>query len=258
MTFNFRVLAAALTLFAVAVPTLDAARAELFSSEQRGEIETIVREYLLRNPQVLQEVVQEMERRQALADAEKHREAIKQNTAAIFNSSRQVVLGNPQGDVSLVEFFDYNCAFCRRAVSDALDLLKNDRNLRLVLKEFPVLGEGSTQAAQVAIAVRMQDQTGGRKYLEFHQKMFTSRGQIDRARALAVVREIGVDAARAERDMVSQETKVTLEESFRLAEALGINGTPTYVLENQVIVGAVGLEKLREAINNVRCGKATC
>jgi len=258
MKFNFRALAAALALFAVAAPTFDVARAEVFSSEQRDEIEKIVREYLLRNPQVLQEVVQEMERRQALADAEKHREAIKQNTAAIFNSSRQVVLGNPQGDVTLVEFFDYNCSFCRRAVADALDLIKNDANLRLVLKEFPVLGEGSTQAAQVAVAVRMQDKTGGRKYLEFHQKMFTSRGQIDRARALAVAREIGLDVARVERDMASQESKVTLEESFRLAEALGINGTPTYVLENQVIVGAVGLEKLREAINTARCGKATC
>jgi protein-disulfide isomerase len=257
MKFNFRPLAVVLALL-VAVPAINAARAELFSSEQRGEIEKIVREYLLRNPQVLQEVIQEMERRQTQADAEKHREAIKQNTDAIFNSSRQVVLGNPQGDVTLVEFFDYNCGFCRRAVSDALDLIKNDPNLRLVLKEFPVLGEGSTQAAQVAVSVRMQDKTGGRKYLEFHQKMFTSRGQIDRARALAVVREIGLDAARAERDMVSQETKATLEEAFRLAEALGINGTPTYVLENQVIVGAVGLEKLREAINNTRCGKATC
>jgi protein-disulfide isomerase len=258
MRFYLRTLAAALALFAFAVPTFNAARAELFSPEQRGEIETIVREYLLRNPQVLQEVVQEMERRQALADAEKHREAIKQNTAAIFNSSRQVVLGNPQGDITLVEFFDYNCSFCRRAVSDALTLLKSDANLRLVLKEFPVLGEGSTQAAQVAVAVRMQDQTSGRKYLEFHQKMFSSRGAIDRARALAVVREIGLDAARAERDMGSQETKVTLEESFRLAEALGINGTPSYVLENQVIVGAVGLDKLREAINTARCGKAIC
>src|SRR6476619_8554944 len=130
MKFNFRALAAALALFAVAAPTFDVARAEGFSSEQRDEIEKIVREYLLRNPQVLQEVIQEMERRQALADAEKHREAIKQNTAAIFNSSRQVVLGNPQGDVTLVEFFDYNCGFCRRAVSDALDLLKSDPNLR--------------------------------------------------------------------------------------------------------------------------------
>ena len=100
--------------------------------------------------------------------------------------------------------------------------------------------------------------TGGKKYFEFHQKMFASRGQIDKARALAVVREIGLDAARAERDMNSDEVRATLEEGFKLAEALGINGTPTYVLTGQVVVGAVGVEKLREAINTARCGKATC
>jgi protein-disulfide isomerase len=212
----------------------------------------------LRNPELLQEVIQEMERRQAQAEAEKHREAIKEHAQALFNSNRQIVLGNPQGDVTMVEFFDYNCGFCRKALEDKLALIKADPKLRLVLKEFPVLGEGSTQAAQVAVSVRMQDKTGGKKYLEFHQKLFASRGQIDKARALAVVREVGLDAARAERDMSSDEVRLTLEEGFKLAEALGINGTPTYVFNDQVVVGAVGVEKLREAINTVRCGKATC
>ena len=122
-----------------------------------------------------------------------------------------------------------------------------------------MLGEGSTQAAQVAVSVRMQDKTGGKKYLEFHQKLFASRGQIDKARALAVVREIGLRRGpRRTRHGRATKCGATLEEGFKLAEALGINGTPTYVLAGQVVVGAVGLEKLREAINTVRCGKATC
>jgi len=250
-----RPLAVALTVLA-AVPTF--AFAQLFSPEQRGEVEKIIREYLLRNPEILQEVIQEMERRQSQAEAEKHKQAIKEYAEAIFNSKRQVVLGNPQGDVTMVEFFDYNCGFCRKALADKLELIRSDPKLRLVLKEFPVLGEGSTQAAQVAVSVRNQDKTGGKKYLEFHQKMFASRGQLDKARALAVVREIGLDAARAEREMNSDEVRMTLEESFKLAEALGINGTPSYVLNSQVVVGAVGVEKLREAINTTRCGKATC
>jgi protein-disulfide isomerase len=258
MTRYFRLLAVALTVLAAAVPTFHRARAQLFSPDQRGEIEKIIRDYLLRNPEILQEVIQEMERRQTQADAEKHREAIKENANAIFNSNRQVVLGNPQGDVTMVEFFDYNCGFCRRALADKIELMKTDPKLRVVLKEFPVLGEGSTQAAQVAVAVRMQDKTGGKKYLEFHQKMFASRGQVDRARALAVVREIGFDVARVEKDMASEEVRLTLEEGFKLAEALGINGTPTYVLTGQVVVGAVGVEKLREAISTARCGMATC
>jgi protein-disulfide isomerase len=253
-----RPLAVALVVLAAAVPTVDYAAAQMFSNEQRGEIEKIIRDYLLKNPEILQEVIQEMERRQAQADAEKHKEAIKEHAEALFNSRRQVVLGNPQGDVTMVEFFDYNCGFCRKALADKLELIKNDPKLRLVLKEFPVLGEGSTQAAQVAVAVRMQDKTGGKKYLEFHQKMFASRGQVDKARAMAVVREIGFDAARIEKDISSDEVRQTIEEGFKLAEALGINGTPTYVLNGQVVVGAVGVEKLREAINTVRCGKATC
>ncbi|MPZ41324.1 MAG: thioredoxin domain-containing protein [Rhizobiales bacterium] len=253
-----RPLAVALIVLATAaVSTVNLALAQ-FSPAQRGEIEKIIRDYLLRNPEILQEVVQEMEKRQAVADAEKHRDAIKKHAEALFNSKRQVVLGNPQGDVTMVEFFDYNCGFCRKALTDKLELVRADPKLRLVLKEFPVLGEGSTQAAQVAVAVRMQDKTSGKKYLEFHQKMFASRGQVDKTRALAVVREIGFDAARAERDMNSDEVRLTLEEDFKLAEALGINGTPTYVFDGHVVVGAVGVEKLREAINTVRCGKATC
>ena len=253
-----RPLAVALIVLAAAVPTVDRALAQLFSSEQRGEIEKIIREYLLSNPQLLQEVIQEMERRQAQADAEKHKEAIKEHAEAIFNSRRQVVLGNPQGDVTMVEFFDYNCGFCRKALADKLALIQSDPKLRLVLKEFPVLGEGSTQAAQVAVAVRMQDKTGGKKYLEFHQKMFASRGQVDKARAMAVVREIGFDVARVEKDFNSDEVRRSIEEALKLAEALGINGTPTYVLSGQVVVGAVGVEKLRDAINTVRCGKTSC
>jgi predicted DsbA family dithiol-disulfide isomerase len=104
----------------------------------------------------------------------------------------------------------------------------------------------------------MQDTTGGRKYFEFHQKMFASRGQVDRARALAVVREIGFDVARVERDLKSDEVRLTIEESAKLAEVLGINGTPTYVVGEEVVVGAVGTQRLRTAINVARCGKAAC
>ena len=146
----------------------------------------------------------------------------------LFNSPRQVVLGNPQGNVTMVEFFDYNCGYCKRAMDDMLTLLKNDPNLKVVLKEFPVLGPGSVEAAKVAIAVRMQDKTG-KKYLDFHQRLLGGRGQADKARALAAAKEVGFDIARLEKDIESDEVKASLEESFKLAEALGLNGTPSYV-----------------------------
>jgi protein-disulfide isomerase len=233
------------------------ARAQTFAPDQRTEIEKIVREYLLSHPEVLQDAMAELEKRQTAEDAEKHLAVIKDNQTAIFSSPRQVNLGNPQGDVTLVEFFDYNCAFCKRAMSDMLDLLKNDPKLRIVLKEFPVLGEGSVQAAQVAVAVRMQDKTG-KKYLDFHTKLLGGRGPADKARALAAAKDAGFDMARIDKDLQSDEVKQTLEENLKLAEELGLNGTPSYVFPGEVVVGAVGLPALKDKVNMARCGKETC
>ena len=112
----------------------------------------------------------------------------------MFNSPRQVTLGNPNGDVTMVEFFDYNCGFCKRALDDMMTLIKDNPNLRVVLKEMPVLSQGSMDAAQVAVAVAMQDKSG-KRYLDFHQKLLNGRGQVDKARALAVAKEVGADMA---------------------------------------------------------------
>ncbi len=188
-----------------------------------------------------------VEKRQAAADAEKHRTAVADNTATLFSSTHQVVLGNPHGNVTMVEFFDYNCGFCKRALPDMLNLIKTNPNLKFVLKEFPVLGEGSVEAAHVAVAARMQDTTG-KKYIEFHQKLLGGRGPADKARALAVAKDVGFDMARIEKDMSSDEVKKTIDESMKLAEALGVNGTPSYVVGDEVVVGAVGLDALKEKL----------
>jgi len=199
----------------------------------------------------------ELDKRQTAVQAEKHKAAIKQYSDALFSSPRQVVLGNPNGNVTFVEFFDYNCGYCKRAMDDMLTLLKDDPKLKVVLKEFPVLGPGSVEAAQVAVAVHMQDKTG-KKYLEFHQKLLGGRGEANKARALAVAKDIGLDMARLDKDLASPEVKAALQESFKLAEALGLNGTPSYVIGDNVVVGAVGLEALKEKVNTSRCGKPSC
>ncbi|MFA6265341.1 MAG: DsbA family protein [Pseudolabrys sp.] len=259
MKTSLRVAALSALAFSVATfaPALTqrAAAAE-FSNTQRDEIGTIVREYLIAHPEVLQEAMAELDRRQQSAEAEKHQAAVKDNASALFSSAKQVTLGNPKGDVTFVEFFDYNCGYCKRAMSDMMTLLK-DPNLKVVLKEFPVLGPGSVEAAQVAVAVRMQDPTG-KKYLDFHEKLLGGRGQADKAHAIAAAKDAGLDMARLEKDMASPEVKETLQENFKLAEALGMNGTPSYVIGSDVVVGAVGLDALREKVNTARCGKATC
>ncbi|MGH6663359.1 MAG: DsbA family protein [Pseudolabrys sp.] len=256
MTSSSRYLAAVCAaLLTAAVP--QAVRAQDFSPAQRGSIETIVREYLIAHPEVIQEAMSELEKRQTAAEAEKHKTAVKEHAQKLFSSPNQVTLGNPNGNVTFVEFFDYNCGYCKRAMSDMLTLMKTDPKLKVVLKEFPVLGPGSVEAAKVAVAVRMQDKTG-KKYLEFHQKLLSGRGPADEAHALAVAKEVGMDMGRLQKDMNGPEVKATLEEDFKLAEALGLNGTPSYVIGSDVVVGAIGLPGLQEKVNTARCGKATC
>lgn len=265
MTLMTRILtavgAAVLMLAPVQAEELSAAKhpgehAE-FTARQKSEIEAVIKDYLLNHPEVLQDAMAELEKRQAAAEAEKTQTFLSSNAATVFNSSRQIVLGNPNGNVTMVEFFDYNCGYCKRAMADMLDLLKSDPNLRIVLKEFPVLGPGSVEAAKVAVAVRMQGKDGA-KYLEFHQKLLGGRGQADKARALAAAKDAGFDVAKIEADLENPEVKASLEETLRLGEQLGLNGTPSYIVGSDVVVGAVGLDALRGKISTARCGKAQC
>ncbi|HEX5233644.1 MAG TPA: DsbA family protein [Bradyrhizobium sp.] len=253
---SFRLLAPALLALALcgAPP---AASAQSFSDTQRGDIEKIIRSYLVSHPEVLEEAINELNKRQAAAEEQKHEASVTENASKIFNSPRGVVLGNRDGDVTFVEFFDYNCGYCKRAMADMLDLMKTDPKLKVVLKEFPVLSPGSVEAAQVAVAVRMQD-PGGKKYLDFHQRLLGGRGPADKARALGAARDAGLDMTRLEKDLASPEVKATIDENFKLAEAMGMNGTPSYVIGKQVVVGAIGLEGLKEKIGLARCGKVTC
>jgi protein-disulfide isomerase len=250
-----RLLVPVLALALLGAPVF--ASAQSFTDTQRSDIEAIIKSYLIAHPEVLEEAMNELQKRQTAAETAKHEAGITQNAEAIFNSPRGVTLGNKDGDVTFVEFFDYNCGYCKRAMADMLDLMKNDPKLKVVLKEFPVLSEGSVEAAKVAVAVRMQDPTG-KKYLDFHQKLLGGRGMADKARAMAAAKDAGLDVARIEKDLTSPEVKATLTENMKLADEMGLNGTPSYVIGKQIVVGAVGLEGLKEKIGIARCGKASC
>jgi protein-disulfide isomerase len=221
------------------------------SPGQRAEVERITKEYLLEHPEVIAAALQALDKRQQAAQAEQHHNAIKDNAGTLFNSPRQVVLGNPQGETTLVEFFDYNCPYCKRSLDDVLALLSSEPRLRLVLKEYPILGEASTDAESVAIAAHMQD-AGGAKYLEFHKKLLGGHERADKARALAAAAEAGFDMERLHRDLASPEVNATIAENLKLGEALGIDGTPTFVIGNDLVVGAVGLEALKEKLRAAR------
>lgn len=230
------------------------------------ELGEIVKGYLIKHPEAVGEIlVGILKHRPAPANASgsnspapgkvkaavDHSEAIASNAALLFSSPHQVTLGNPHGDVTLVEFFDYSCGFCKRALPDMLTLIKDDPNLKVVLKELPILGVGSAEAARIAVAVRMQDPEG-QKYLAFHQELLGGGGPASKEKALAAAKDQGLDMARLEQDAAGEEVGATLSEDVKLAGAMGIHGTPGYVVGDKVVLGAVGIAALKERIEAAR------
>lgn len=237
------------------------------SEAQRNEVEGIVkdylaknpgfiRDYLLANPEVIRDAIDELQRKQDAEEQAAQVAAIGDNRELLFSSPRQVVMGNPNGDVTLIEFFDYNCGYCKRALGDTLKLLKENPDLRFVLKEFPVLGQGSSEAAQVAVAVNA---VAPERYLDFHTALLSSEGPHDRVAALATARELGLPMDKIQAAMETPAVAETIEEVYGLATALGINGTPSYVVDDKVLVGAVGFDTLKERVAAAGCaGTQSC
>ncbi|MBN9021522.1 MAG: DsbA family protein [Rhizobiales bacterium] len=269
---SFRTFAlAATTAFALGAAAFGAvapATAAELTDAQRGEVEGLIkdyvtsnpefiRDYLLANPEVIRDAIDALQRKQDEADRVAQATTIDNNRELLFSSPRQVVMGNPDGDVTLVEFFDYNCGYCRRAQEDMHRLIEGDPNLRIVLKEFPVLGEGSMQAAQVSVAVRM---LAPEKAADFHEALLMQSGAVDTEVALAVAESLGLDRAALETEMRSDEVRATIGESYALAEQLQLTGTPSYVTSGEVAIGAIGFDALKDKIATAResCSAEVC
>jgi protein-disulfide isomerase len=232
-------------LIAASAPATSADEPTDLSVEQ---VEKIVREYLLREPQVVYDALQELQRRQAEATAARQRAAIVENRSALLNDPASPVGGDPDGDVTLVEFFDYRCAYCRRVVSSMRALLDEDRDLRVVFKELPVLGPDSERAARAALASRRQ---GG--YVPFHFALMAAE-DLSPSGIRAAAEAVGLDADRLEIDMMSAEVNAAIQTNYALAEDLGIEGTPAFVIGTQLIPGAVDKARLEQLIREARSG----
>jgi protein-disulfide isomerase len=225
------------------------------SDDQRAEVEAIIKNYLIANPEIVRDALTELQRKEDAATQMAQGKIIADSSSLLFSSTRQVVLGNPKGDVTLVEFFDYNCTYCRRAHADMKKLIDEDKNLRIVLKEFPVLGPSSVEAAQVGAAVNL---IAPERYGEFHDALISDRGQVNGERALAVAGDLGLDTAKIKEEMASDEVKATISEVYDLANKLSLTGTPSYVTAKEVVVGAVGYDSLKEKIAALRCTQPNC
>jgi len=222
----------------------------------QDKLNPMIETYLMSNPRILQRVSEALETQVRTEQRDKAKAMIAEMSDAIYNDPDHIVLGNPQGDVTLVEMFDYNCGYCRNALPDLATLLAEDPNLKVILKEFPILSKESVDAARVAVLVGKDKKVD---YWTFHQALFSSRGQVTGERALDEAQKLGMSKVDLALKAGSEEVSATIEKTYRLAKALNITGTPTYIIGSELIPGAVGLDELRGRIANMRaCGDTVC
>jgi protein-disulfide isomerase len=215
--------------------------AELDPFEQR------VREYLLKNPEVIMEALQVLQERQRAAEAETAKRTIAEHSDDILNDPAAPVGGNPAGDVTLVEFFDYNCPYCRRVAPTVAELEETDPGLRLVYKEFPILGPASQFAARAALASRKQG-----KYVPFHNALMQAAEQVTEESVIEIAGTVGLDTEQLRADMRAPEIQEAIVRNLRLANALGITGTPSFVIGQEIVPGAADLRTLQGLIADAR------
>lgn len=216
----------------------------------------MIRDYLMENPTILQDVSAALDAEIKTAQAAQRKTALADLQTVIYDDPDHVILGNPQGDVTLVELFDYNCGYCRGALPDMATLLAEDPDLRIILKEFPILSQGSVDAAKVGVVVARDRSID---YWKFHEKLFTGRGQVDKNAALAAAQDLGLNPVEVGLAMEADDVNEVIAKSFQIAQGLDVSGTPTYIIGDEVIPGAIGLDSLRQRIANMRkCGSTVC
>jgi protein-disulfide isomerase len=210
-------------------------------------IKALIAETLRDNPELILEALQALEARQAEAEAAAAAAVLTNERALLERDPNAPVLGNPDGDVTVVEFFDYNCPYCKRAMPEIDALLAQDGQIRLVLREWPILSEGSALAARAALAARKQG-----KYPEMHDALMNLRGKLEADTVMRIAGEVGLDLEKLKADMQSPEVEEHIATSMRLADALGFNGTPAFIVGDQLIPGFVEKAQLAEAVASAR------
>jgi protein-disulfide isomerase len=231
----------------IALGAASPAAAAEFTPQQRQAIEAIVHDYLAKHPDVMIDALQAAEDKMKNTAQDKVAAALTGRHHEIYDDPESPVAGNPKGDVSIIEFFDYRCPYCKQVEPSLEALLARDKELRFVYKEFPVLGPASVTAARAALAARKQG-----KYAAFHRAMMALKGKIDDDAVFAVAKSVGLNVARLKRDMTAPEIDRALKANLDLAEALNISGTPGFVIGDQIVPGAISLDDLTQLIASVR------
>jgi protein-disulfide isomerase len=219
------------------------------STVNRVEIENIIRDYLVKSPELLVDMQQALETKQREEQRLANLEVIKSANDEIFNAAYDGYVGNPDGNTTIVEFYDYNCGYCKRAQEDMLALTAADPDLRFVLKEFPILGPDSTKAHVVSMAFRT---LMPEKYGDFHNQLLGGQGRASEAAAIKIALSLGADEAKLRDEMKNPAINAAFEKTYELANKLAITGTPSYVVGSEVVFGALGQEVLAQKIAETR------
>lgn len=225
-------------------------------STDRAAVESILRDYLLANPELMIEVQTALETKQREQQRVAQLSVISEASEEIFNADYDGIVGNPEGKITVVEFFDYNCSFCKRALSDMEAMVSADPDLRFVMKEFPILGPDSQKAHVVSMAFRA---LMPEKYGEFHRTLLGGAGHADEDSAIRLALSLGADEAALRKEMTNPAIAEAFSATYDIANKLSITGTPSYVVGDEVVFGALGQEVLEEKVANIRfCESATC
>lgn len=221
-----------------------AASAQALDEER---VKALALEAIRENPEIIVEALETLQARQAEAEQAALGDMIAARRDELVNDPNAPVTGAPDGDVAVVEFFDYNCPYCKRAAEPVAQLLEGDRGVRLVHREWPILGEGSVFAARAALAAREQG-----KYAEMHEALMSHSGRVDEAATLAAAERLGLDLAKLRKDMEAPEVEAHIAQSMALARALGVNGTPAFVIGDALAPGLIPIEELRRLVAAAR------
>jgi protein-disulfide isomerase len=217
----------------------------------RKEVEDIVKQVILDNPEVLMKSVENYQVKMQAERASNAAKAIKDLSSGLDTSSSPVA-GNPKGDITVFEFFDYHCGYCKHMLPVVTQLLEQDKNVKFVFKELPILSEDSTLAAKAALGVY---KVAPKKYFEYHSALMKASGQFDEAKLLELASSIGVDAAKVKTAMASKEVSDEISKNRELSQKAGISGTPAMIVGGQLIPGAVDLPELKKKIAEERAAK---
>lgn len=219
--------------------------------QQKIAFEKLIREYLIRNPEVIVEAMQTLRSREKAETRVRQEKTLAHMKKDIYEDPSAPIGGNPKGDVTIVEFFDYNCGYCKKVHPAVVELLKSDGNIRYVFKEFPILGNSSVIAARIALAAWNLDQS---KYSDFHTALMQSRGGLSESKILRLAQKSGYDEAKLKVAMKNPKIEASIKKNHAIAQALNITGTPAFIIGNQIIPGAISAEAMKKVISEVRGG----